>query len=231
MTPPGSNPSALAPALAGRYLIFFAGRECGEERWRISATPDEVVVRGEQVIGPPHPFPNRQEYRATFTPEWRPTGLEVLWTVGSRVLRALHRADARTWRASIEYEGRVTEQRGDYPDVCEVEYSTHLFNIPVLARRDFALHGEHEFPVLRIGPPHMAVSPERMLYRCVEVGQFLSPTGIVKAKRYTVSLPPRGEEEGYTFWADEDGFVLESYEGLDLSRPWMRLTELTRSPS
>ena len=45
---------------------------------------------------------------------------------------------------------------------------------------------------------------------------------------FTVSLPPRDEEEGYTFWADEDGFVLESYEGLDQSRPWMRLIELRR---
>ena len=27
---------------------------------------------------------------------------------------------------------------------------------------------------------------------------------------------------------DEDGFVLESFEGLDLSRPWMRLVELRR---
>ena len=50
----------------------------------------------------------------------------------------------------------------------------------------------------------------------------------VKAARYVVSMPPRGEDEGYTFWADEDGFVLESYEGLDLSRPWMTLMELQR---
>ena len=27
---------------------------------------------------------------------------------------------------------------------------------------------------------------------------------------------------------DEDGFVLESYEGLDPSRPWMRLTAIER---
>jgi hypothetical protein len=50
----------------------------------------------------------------------------------------------------------------------------------------------------------------------------------VRAKRYVVSLPPHPESEGYTFWADEDGFVLESYEGLDTSRPWMRLVTMTR---
>jgi hypothetical protein len=71
----------------------------------------------------------------------------------------------------------------------------------------------------------MAVSPEKMLYRCVEVGTFPTASGPVRAKRYVVSLPPAPESQGYTFWADDDGFVLESYEGLDLARPWMRLVE------
>ena len=52
--------------------------------------------------------------------------------------------------------------------------------------------------------------------------------GAVAAKRYVVSLPPGPEEQGYSFWADEDGLVLESYEGPDRSRPWMRLVELRR---
>ena len=43
-----------------------------------------------------------------------------------------------------------------------------------------------------------------------------------------VLLPDRPEEEGYSFWADEEGFVLESYEGLEPSRPWMKLVEFRR---
>jgi hypothetical protein len=73
----------------------------------------------------------------------------------------------------------------------------------------------------------MAVSPERMLYQCAEVGTFQGPEGPVRARRYVVKLEPF-EEGGYTFWADEDGFVLESYEGVDTARPWMRLVELAR---
>jgi len=38
----------------------------------------------------------------------------------------------------------------------------------------------------------------------------------------------RPGEEGYMFWADEDGIVLESYDGLDHSRPWMQLVEYRR---
>ena len=177
---------------------------------------------------PPHPFPNRHEYRATLTREWRITGLEVVWTVGPRVLRATHAADGAMWRVRIEYGGQVREQEGDFPDYCEVEYATHLFNTFVVARRDFQVGGEHEFPVLRVGPPYMAVTPERMLYRCVEKGMFAAPSGAVPAARYVVSLLPRGEDEGYTFWADENGIVLESYEGLDQMRPWMRLVEYQR---
>ena len=213
---------------AGRYQIFHAGRECGEERWRIETVAQGLVATGEQRLVAPHPYPNASEYRVTLTDTMRPTGLEILWTVGARRLRALHEASDRTWRVRIEADGHVREQQGDFPDVCEVEYVTHLFNTFILARRDFQVGGEHEFPVLRIGPPWMAVTPERMLYRWVERGTFATPWGAVAARRYVLSLPPRPAEEGYTFWADEDGMVLESCEGLDVSRPWMRLTELTR---
>lgn len=213
---------------AGRYAIFHDGRECGEERWRIETAPSGLVATGEQRLGAPHPFPNAQEYRVTLTDAMRPTGLEILWTVGGRRLRAVHAASDRTWRVRIEAGDQVREQQGDFPEFCEVEYCTHLFNAFILARRDFQVGGEHEFPVLRIGPPHMAVTPERMLYRCVERGTLGTPWGATPAKRYVLSLPPRPAEEGYTFWADEDGVVLESCEGLDASRPWMRLTELTR---
>jgi len=213
---------------AGRYQIFHAGRECGEERWRIETAPAGLIATGEQRMVPPHPYPNTSEYRATLTDTMRPTGLEILWTVGPRRLRALHAASDRIWRVRIEADGRVREQQGDFPDFCEVDFVTHLFSAFILQRRDFQVGGEHEFPVLSIGPPWMAVTPERMLYRCIERGTLATPWGAVAARRYVLSLPPRPAEEGYTFWADEDGLVLESCEGLDVSRPWMRLTELTR---
>jgi hypothetical protein len=222
------SPSTTRLVAEGRYQIFHAGRECGEERWRIETAAAGLVATGEQRLVAPHPYPSASEYRATLTDTMRVTGLEILWTVGARRLRALHAAVGGTWRVRIETEGQVREQQGDFPDVCEVEYGTHLFNTFFLARRDFRVGGEHEFPVLRIGPPWMAVTPERMLVRCVERGTLGAPWGDVAARRYVTSLPPRPEEEGYTFWADDEGVVLESCEGLDASRPWMRLMELTR---
>ena len=216
-------------AIAGRYLVFFAGEACGEERWRLEAGGDGgLVVTGEQVLEPPHPFPNRQEYRITLTESMRPTGIDLRWTVGARTIVATHRAEQARWRVRIEAGDQVREQEGDFPEFAEVEIPSMLSNAFLLARRDFAVGGEHEFPVLRIGPPLMAVSPERMLMRCVEKGTFDTPLGPIRASFYVVSLPPQSEDEGYAFWADEDGFVLEAYEGLDRSRPWMRLVELTK---
>ena len=220
---------ATAPALiaAGRYVAFHAGRECGEERWRIESSATGIIATGEHLLESPHPFPNRQEWRATLTPDWRVTGLEIFWSVGERQLHAVHGADGERWRARFEYGGQTREQHGDYPDICEVDYVSPLFNTFYLARRDFALEGEHEFPVLRIGPPWMAVSPERMLVRCVERGPIETSRGRVEGRRYVVSLPPRTEEEGYTFWADRQGIVLESFEGPEPSGPWMKLVEYT----
>jgi hypothetical protein len=213
---------------SGRYVAFHQGVECGGERWRIERRPEGLVASGEQEIGPPHPFPSRHEYRATLTPEWRLTGLEIRWQVGDRVLEAMHHAEGGIWRARIEYQGQVKEQRGDFPDSCEVDFATHLFSSFLLLRRDFALGGEHEFPALRIGPPFMAVSPERMRVRCVEIGVRPTPLGSRPAKRYVVSLPEAPVREGYTFWADEQGWVIESFDDLGQSRPWMRLVELAR---
>lgn len=219
--------SETTAAIAGRYVIFHAGRECGEDRWAIRATADGWVLTGEQTTWPPHPFPSRQEYRAPLTREWRPLGLEIHWTVRERVLRAFHASESGQWRVRIEAEGQTREQHGDFPEVCEVDYGSHLFQAFLLARKDFAEGGEHEFPALRIGPPIMAVSPERMRIRCAQIGTFDGPAGPVRAKRYVVSLPPRPEDEGWSFWADEDGFVLESYEDAGTSRTWMRLVEMT----
>ena len=173
------SPGAAATAISGRYVLYHAGAECGEERWRIEGTSDGMVVSGEQETVSPHPFPNRHAYRVTLTREWRITGLEVLWNVGAREVRATHAADGTMWRVRIEYGGHFREQEGDFPDYCEVDYATHLFNTLILARRDFQVGGEHEFPVLRVGPPIMAVTPDRMLYRCAEKGQFDSPRGPV----------------------------------------------------
>ena len=219
--------AAAAILVWGRYALYFAGRESGEERWSVEGVPGGYVITGDQELVAPHPHPSRQEYRATLTRDWRLTGLEIHWSVGDRTLRSTHRAGDGMWRVRVEYAGQVKEQEGDFPGFCEVDYGTHLFNTIVLARRDFQIGGEHEFPVLRIGPPYMAVSPDRMLYRCVERRPLDTPFGTVTAKRYVVSIPSL-PAEGYTFWADEDGFVLESYEGLESSRPWMRLLELHR---
>lgn len=215
-------------AFAGRYVIYSGGEECGEERWSVEVAPDHLVARGEQVMTPPHPFPNRSEYRATLTHDWRLTGLEVRWTVGERRLAATHAAEGERWRVRVEYGSEVRVQEGDYPAFCEVDFVTHLFSAFILQRRDFQIGGEHEFPVLTIGPPWMAVTPGRLLYRCVEQGTMLSPAGPVTVKRYVVSRPPEPESEGFTFWADGDGVVIESCEGTDPSKPWMRLVEYRR---
>lgn len=236
MTMPTTEPSPRAASLiAGRYLLYHSGVECGEERWRIEGTETGMVVFGEQETVPPHPIPSRHAWRATLARDWRITGLEVHWSVGASALRATHAATGGAggpmWRVRIEYGGHVREQEGDFPDYCEVDFATHLFNTLILARRDFQVGGEHEFPVLRVGPPLMAVTPDRMLYRCVEKGTFASPRGPVPAGHYVVSLPDQGDDQSYTFWADEDGIVLESYDGLDRSRPWMRLVEYRREVS
>src|SRR5258706_13825465 len=88
---------------SGRYAMYFSGRECGEERWRIEAMPDHLVARGEQVITAPHPFPNHQQYRVSLTHDWRVTGLEVEWVAGERTAHATHSAADGRWRARTAY--------------------------------------------------------------------------------------------------------------------------------
>ena len=215
--------------ISGRYAIFHGGHECGSERWRMSAEGDGLVIEGEQETVAPHPMPSRHEYRAVLGADGRLNGLDIIWSVAGHRLEASHRAGDGQWRVQIEYGGQTREQQGDYPEFCEVEFPSQLFHFAILARRDFGVGGEHEFPVLRIGPPLMAVSPERMLMRCVEAGTIMTSHGEVAAKRYVLSLPPRDESEGYSFWADEDGLMLEAFEGVEPTATWMRLVEYRRT--
>ncbi len=224
-----NSPFPTTFVASGRYAVFHSGAPCGEDAWQVEHAGDVLIVTGVQELAAPFPFPNRQEYRVTLSPAWRPLALEIAWHVGARTLVARHAADGARWRVRIQADGQVREQEGDFPDACEVEFTTPLFVQFMLARRDFQVGGEHEFPVLRIGPPYMAVSPERMLLRCVERGVFDSPRGPVAAKRYAVSLPPRGEDEGYTLWADEHDVVLATFEGAEPRTPWMTLVEHRRA--
>ena len=235
MTQPLDLTFATARVTSGRYAVYHAGRECGEERWRIETTPEGAVATGEHLLEAPHPFPSRQEWQARLTRAGRLAGIEVVWTVGQRRLRAIHAADGPRWRARIEYGGRVHEQHGDYPAGCEVDFVSPLSITFMLARRDFALEGEHEFPVLRIGPPWMAVSPERMLIRCVEIGRREGPGGVTEARRYVVGPAhpaggPPDAGETYTLWADARGLVLETQEAHGASTPWMKLVEVVEPP-
>jgi hypothetical protein len=222
----GERIAAITHVASGRYVMYARGMECGEERWTVARGPEGFVATGEQEFVAPHPFPSRHEYRIAVGANGRPTGLEIRWSVGPRTLLATHHADGDLWRVRIEVGDQVREQHGDYPEAAEIDYGTHLLSVFLLWRRDFAIGGEHEFPALRIGPPFMAVSPEPMRITCVEAGTRDTPRGPRPAKRYVVELPRRPEHERYTFWADEDGFVLESYDDLEQRHPWMRLTEL-----
>ena len=114
MTIPATDPRQAAPSLiAGRYVLYHEGAECGEERWRIEGAADGMVLTGEQQTAAPHPFPNHHAYRVSLSREWRITGLEILWTVGSRTVRATHGADGEMWRVRIEYDGHAREQECD----------------------------------------------------------------------------------------------------------------------
>ena len=214
--------------VAGRYAIFHAGRECGEERWRIESAGEGFVAWGEHLTEAPHPLPNRQEFRVALSERWRVTAVEILWEVGPRTLRATHAADGERWRVRVEYQGEVKEQEGDYPAFCEINHPSHLFDTFTLSRLGFEAGSEHECPVLLIGPPWMAVAPDRQRVRCLETRELETAFGRMRAKRYALSHPPRSEDEGYSFWADEHDVVLESCEGLDAARPWMKLVEYRR---
>ena len=216
-------------AARGRYAIHFAGRECGEERWSVARAADGAhVATGEQHLLAPHPFPSRQEYRATLSPLGRVTGLEVRWTIGARTLVARHAADGDLWRVRLEVDGQVREQEGDYPTFCEVLYGTHVFHTFALRRYVLAPGATHEFPALVIGPPFMAVEPGRQRLRCTAEEERATPFGPRRARRIELGDAGGSLEPPFAMWVDEHDVVLESLEGVEPAAPWMRLVEYER---
>ncbi len=218
----------MSVRVRGRYLIHHAGRPCGEERWSLERTGAGEVATGEQLTRPPFPFPSTLEWRAALDPAGRLRGLELIWRVGERVVEAMHAADGALWRVRITAQGHVREQEGDYPARAHVVLGSHAFH--TFAFRTLVLEpgAEHEFPMLAVGPPWMAVDPGRLVVRCTEARTLATPFGPLAARRIEVVDPARGQAEAFAAWIDEHDVVLASHEGEGDAVPWMTLVEYVR---
>ena len=216
---------AASLAAAGRYVIFHAGGEVGEERWSIEADADGgAVARGDQVLASPHPMPSELEWRARLTPEGRISTLEMAWRVGTRTVQAEHAVLAERWHARIGYGGHTREQEGDFPRVAEVAFGSHVLHTVMLHRYALAPGAEHEFPSLVIGPPFFAAEPGRQRVVCTAVGVRSTPMGDKPARRVEIME----SDSSFAAWLDEHDVLLESYEDTHTEEPWMRLVEYRR---
>jgi len=221
--------AVAALTASGRYLIFHAGVEAGEERWSIEPADDGgAVARGEQRLVPPHPMPSELEWRARITPEGRLASLEAEWRVGTRTLRAEHAADGETWRGRIRYGGHTREQSGDFPAFAEVAFGSHVLHTLMLRRYELAPGAEHEFPALFIGPPFFGAEPGRQRLTCTEVRERSGPGGAVTRARRVEISDPQGAVPAFAAWLDAHEVILESYEDVRSEEPWMRLVEYRR---
>lgn len=223
-----SGVGAVSLVATGRYALFHAGAEAGEERWSVEPARDGgAVARGEQVTEAPHPVPAELEWRAQLSPLGRVTRLEVSWRVGARTVRAEHAAHGDTWRARILYGGHTREQEGDYPAFAELVFGSHVLHTVMLHRYVLEPAAEHEFPALVVGPPWFAAEPARQKLVCRERAQRGTPFGPLPLRRIEVT-DPAGALPPFAAWVDEHDVVIESYEDTHSSAPWMRLTEYQR---
>ena len=222
---------AASLVAAGRYVIFHAGSEAGEERWSVELLADGgAVARGEQVLRSPHPMPSELEWRARLSAEGRLTSLETEWRVGTRQLRAEHSAEGGKWRARIAYGGHTREQEGEFPPFAELAFGSHVLHTIMFRRYVLEPGAEHEFPALVVGPPWFAAEPARQRLMCTEAAT--RPLGIsgVRARRVEVR-DPQGAVPAFAVWLDEHDVVLESFEDTHTDEPWMRLVEYRRGPA
>ena len=213
---------------SGRYAIFHAGIEVGEERWSIEAAPEGGgIARADQVLVAPHPLASELAWRARLTPEGRIAALEMEWRVGTRTVRAEHEAFANRWHARIASGGHTREQAGDFPGQAEVAFGSHVLQTVMLRRYAMAPGAEHEFPSLVIGPPFFAVEPGRQRIVCTAAAMRQTPLGDRPARRIEFS-DALGPVPAFAAWIDEHDVLLESYEDTVTEEPWMRLVEYRR---
>ena len=186
------------------------------------------MASGEQVTRAPFPFPSVLEWRATTDRDARLSGLELRWRVGERLVAAMHASDGAMWRVRIETHGHVREQEGDYPVRAHVVLGSHVFHTFAFRTLELRPGAEHEFPMLSVGPPWMAVEPGRLIVRCTEARAIDTPLGVRDARRVEVFDPARGRAESFAAWIDEHDVVLASHEGEDDATPWMTLEAYER---
>lgn len=223
-----TSTGAVSLVAAGRYAIYHLGAETGEERWSVEpAAGGGVVARGEQVLVAPHPMPSELEWRALLSSEGRLVELEMSWRVGTRSVRADHRASGERWHARIQSGGHTREQEGDFPRYAEVVFGSHVLHTVLLRRYVLEPGAEHEFPALLIGPPFFGAEPGRQRLVCTARETRDIPAGRFEARRIELS-DPLGAVPPFAAWLDAHDVVLESYEDTHSSEPWMRLVEYSR---
>lgn len=232
MNPNASLSVAETPSARGRWLVFASGIECGHETWsehRVLARDGTrgVERRGEQVLHAPHPFPSALTWVARAGEDARVLALELRWSVGERVVRAEHVAEGERWRATLETGGHVRAQQGDYPPACVVALGTHGVHAWMFRRVALEPGAEHVLPALVVGPPWMAVEPGRQIVRCTRAEERDTPAGRVRARFVEVHDPERSEA-AWSAWLDPDDEVIESFEDLAGTAPWMRRVEWER---
>jgi hypothetical protein len=219
---------AAALVAAGRYAIYHAGQEVGEELWSIEPAPEGGAwAQGEQVLVAPHPIPSELMWRAALSPEGRITSLEIDWRVGTRQLRAEHTLTGQRWHAKLLHAGHIREQEGDFPPQAEVAFGSHVLHTIMLRRYVLEEGAEHEFPALVIGPPWFGAEPGRQRVVCTEHQWRNMSWGRFKARHIEVS-DPQGGAPPFRAWIDDHDVVLESFEDPWAREPWMRLTEYQR---
>ena len=228
----GAGMSALLGAAAlvasGRYVLFHAGAEVGEERWSVEPLAGGgAVARGEQVLRVPHPLPSELEWRARLSPEGRVESLEADWRVGTRQLRAEHAAGDGRWRARIAYGGHTREQEGEFPALAELVFGSHVLHTVMFRRYALEPGAEHEFPALVVGPPWFAADPARQRLLCTDVGTREVAGRSSRVRRIELR-DPQGAVPAFAAWLDEHDVVVESYEDTHMDEPWMRLVEYRR---
>ena len=208
---PTSSPAATR--------IFHPGEECGEERWRMEALRRRAGrAPASRSSVAPHPFPNRQEYRVTLTRgDGARPALEIALD-GGRAHAVAHasRRRARCGACGSSTAARSASRRATSRTFCEVEYAhasvqhRHPGAPRLRGRRRARVPGAAHRPAV-----HGGVARSACCTAASRRGRS-TPRSARSTRSATWSAcRRRGEDEGYTFWADEDGFVLESYEGLE----------------
>lgn len=202
-------------APATEYTVFFQGMAVGAEEVSVARTPQEIVISGNERIGPPvNVITRRAEFR--YTADWRPIEVLIEGSIGDRQV-LIQTIVSGTTAATTVTRGTDVIKKTD-------EIASDALLLPNIFFGAYEALAER-LPGKKVGDVLPGYIPPGGVIKLTVTGvaddRVRTQDGVVELRRYTLEVASQAAPILIEVWVDSTGRMLRfavPVQGFDIVR-------------